>query len=225
MIRNKINWTAQLLTVLFTALLTPFLAQASDITGAQAPLLEKTQLDAKSQEALKKRCDETGIMTIPNRRNCDRIVAEAKLSQAAFDRCYQKNEAVGYFLECIRKSQGRDFPLSYLTACSKARGKDSSQPQVCEEYLANTDASFDEEAFKFCVEAHGGAFEKSKSCLNAVRDRQVDVQNLKRTCIENLSMSERFNDCVNRATDKAVSLKSCAKPKAASSAAAFQGTR
>lgn len=208
--------------VLFTSVV----VSANEIVGSQAPEIKTHQLDQKSLAILTEKCADTGMLTIPNRNECNRIVEASLLTQSSFEYCQDKTR-LSDFVDCIENLSGRDYPHSYIEACKKVRDSNLTSVKMCLEYLAQTESSFDSEGFHFCVHSNEGKFHYAKPCINAIRDRKVDAQKLKRECIDERAMGERFDDCVFRLTDKAPSVTSCAKrvAPASSSAVSRSGTR
>ncbi|WP_374073337.1 hypothetical protein [Bdellovibrio bacteriovorus] len=202
------------------------MANANELIGSQAPEIKAHQLDQKSLAILKEKCANTGMLTIPNRSECTREVDAAVLTQESFDYC-QGKERLSDFISCIENLSGRDYPHSYVEACKKVRDSNLTSIKMCHEYLAQTESSFDSEAFHFCLASNEGKFHYAKPCINAIRDRKVDAQKLKRECIDERAMGESFNDCVFRLTDKAPSVASCVKKASPSSSSAVSrsGTR
>ncbi|MEK2645623.1 hypothetical protein [Bdellovibrio sp. BCCA] len=199
--------------------------QANEIIGGQAPEIKAHQLNESSLAELKKKCDPTGMLTMPTKAVCNEVIGKSFLTQEAFDYCQGKGN-LGEFVECVKNLSGRDYPFTYVEACKKVHENNLSSVKKCLDYLAQVESSFDSEGFKFCLEANDERLHYAKPCINAIRDRQVDVQKIKRACIDERSMGEKFDDCVFRLTDKAPSVASCVKKTPTSpSAPTRPGTR
>jgi len=184
---------------------------ANEIVGSQARALTANELDSTSLATLQNKCAKAGLVTIPNKTVCKGVIDKALLTQSSFDYCERKNPEMGWFVSCVENLSGFDYPLSYLEACKKVREGFRSSTKECLQYLAQIEGNFDSEAFQFCIEANEGKLGYAKPCLNAIRDRKVDAQKLRRECVDERSMGERFNDCVVRLTDKSASVNSCGK--------------
>lgn len=187
---------------------------ANEIVGSQAPVLTKTQVSAESLAYLQKRCAaETGVLTLTKKSVCDKVAAESLLTQTNFDYCKDRGQNISELVSCLKDLSGRAYPLEYIDVCRKVR-EDSghlSGFKICLDYLAQTDSTFDSEGFKLCVDANDRRIDYAKGCLNAIRDRNVDVQKLKSACVDHRWFSEQLDTCVARETDKAPSSSACAK--------------
>lgn len=196
-------------------------AHASELRGSQAPVLRSGSASPEQLERLRARCADRGILNAPIHSafdDCRKALEDPRFSSAALEYCLSKRSYTE-LRGCLPIIRGRDFPIQYIQACERA-GQRGQQAYVdCLSFLANSNSTFDQEAFQLCLERGMIArFREAVGCLNAIRDRQVNTQNLRRLCVTELStMGDNFNDCVNRTSETFPLSPYCAPPAGSSS--------
>lgn len=221
-----------ILCILGVALLFGWNAQAHDLVGGLARDLKSASLDASSAKYLSELCEKEGHYIVPPTiGNCKKIIDNSKLTQSTFNYCMDSSKSKSMpfnaFVECVDQVQGKDYPLSYIKACEKVRAKGNYPPlssqKVCLEYLANSKAGYDSEAYALCMKINEYDFRHAKSCLNAIRDRNIDVQLLERECLKDGKAHAESNSCIEKLTDTMPSETNCAPNRAQSSGASASG--
>lgn len=195
------------LLVLFSCLLNLSLssAHANNLRGSQAPEIRTSAVAPELIERLRQRCADRGFMNTPIHSSfdeCRKALEEPNFASAALEYCLAKRTYTE-MRGCLTIIRGRDFPVQYLQACERAGHRGAQAYQDCLSFLANSSSTFDQEAFQLCLERGMVArFREAVGCLNAIRDRQVNTQSLRRLCVTELSsMGDNFGDCVNRTAE------------------------
>ncbi len=203
-------------------------AHAYNLRGSQAPELRSGSATPEQLEILRARCADRGILNAPLHSvfdDCRKAIEDPSFSSAALDYCMAKRSYTE-LRSCLPIIRGRDFPVQYLQACERAGNRGQQAYQDCLSFLANSKSTYDQEAFQLCLERGMFArFREAVGCLNAIRDRQVNAQSLRRLCVTELStMGDNFNDCINRTSETFPLSPYCALPTASASPGARETT-
>jgi hypothetical protein len=190
-------------------------AHANNLRGSQAPEIRSGTVAPELIERLRQRCADRGFMNMPIHSSfdeCRKALEEPNFASAALEYCLAKQT----YMElrgCLPIIRGRVFPVQYLQACERAGHRGAQAYQDCLSFLANSSSTFDQEAFQLCLERGMVArFREAVGCLNAIRDRQVNTQSLRRSCVTELSSKGNFADCVNRTAEAFPLSPYCAPP-------------
>ncbi|HRK06122.1 MAG TPA: hypothetical protein PLZ57_00005 [Pseudobdellovibrionaceae bacterium] len=191
-------------------------AHANNLRGSQAPEIHSSTVAPELLERLRERCANRGFMNTPlhsSLDDCRKAVEDPHFSAPALEYCLAKRTYTE-MRGCLTIIRGRDFPVQYLQACERAGHRGAQAYQDCLSFLANSSSTYDQEAFQLCLERGMVArFREAVGCLNAIRDRQVNTQSLRRLCVTELSsMGDNFADCVNRTAETFPLSPYCAPP-------------
>jgi hypothetical protein len=197
-------------------------SHANNLPGSQAPTISTTLLSPDEIDRIKARCDERSILNRPLHSSfdkCKKAFERPLFNSTVLNHCMEKRTA-NEFAECLAGSSGRDYPYSYLKACSRAGNASGEAFGECLNYLAKTPSSFDQESFQLCLErGMTSRFKEALTCLNSIRDRQANVQLLRNNCVSGHSaFGERFEECVARVSED-FQLSAYCSPRASGGAA------
>lgn len=131
--------------------------------------------------------------------------------------------------ECLKAIEGKTVTAEMMDNCRTVQtGKRPPEGRAeCLRYFLGSASFYDPDAVEQCLRGNAGQFRAARSCLNAIRDRAVDLDEMK-SCVKNPSRSplgESFEDCVERVTDGADLRKDvlCSSQKKSSASAPSSG--
>lgn len=197
-------------------------AQAEMLYGGMAPTLTHSTLSDEAANYLATFCDvEAKTFVPPSASQCKEVINGTFYTQTSFDFCKENSKSKGmpfsYFVTCMRDLGHRDYSPEYLKACAKVKYKNlptiKSSPQECLNYLAQSNSSFNAEIFEICLATGENDLPKSKPCLNAIRDRELDVQKVRRDCLSHGKVHAETLSCIEKLSDAAPL--SCNPPRSA----------
>lgn len=192
----------------------------ADLVAGNAPILQTSTLSETMKNRHSNACDNISWMTLMRKSTC--MAAIEKVTDTTYEYCSSGKPnppPPEEIVKCLKDASGRDYPMDYLKACGKAVGSSATMRKECLDYLANSKSVYDNEVFALCVQRSGNNFRETRSCLNAIRDRQVNTRKILEECkdVEGLSKSV-ITECIEDRTDGAAV--SCAT----GTAAATKGT-
>lgn len=159
------------------------LASTSEyVRGGDFPPLSGFQVEADQRERLRQRCREIGFRSAGSREPCLRLAESGQFSQPAMEMCLGMNDASIY--SCLSQIDGVEVPAGVARSCARATASSVTEDSIseCLLYFRETTSSFPVEMVQFCLRRSGGSFRRARSCLNTVRDREVDASALMEEC-------------------------------------------
>lgn len=160
-----------------------FGARAEDI-GPYA--VEKLEMDsddtATAGASVQKYCEDYNAnkMAVQKSLPCD-FWGKGRFDTAAVKFCFEEKM---YRSDCLEAVRNLKVSENVIALCRNFRDGDKGLNfrTECLQYFSHSNSVYDLGAAKFCVKEAGSNLDQAIPCLNAIRDRQVDAEALKKSC-------------------------------------------
>lgn len=158
--------------------------------------------DPAGRQALARACENFGVLMVSAKERCRELAKESNFTPAVVTACTKDpTTAVG----CLQAARDVNVPQNVLDLCLGVQAAKTSGNDVggCLRYFRDTSSTFDEGAAGFCIRnAPLKNFREARLCLNAVRDRRIEIEDLKKCKDRGFreTLNEDFNACVDRVT-------------------------
>ena len=164
-------------------------------------LTEAPENSASTADLLKKKC-EASSWSSEQVQKCLKLLDNAFFSKE--DATYCISISVPFeFPNCLKKIQNKHYSDELLTTCKKVQEVKGNGASECLSYFTETHSYYNSAGIKACLEAHILSLINSKGCLNSIRDRDFDVEEIAKCKDRSFAvLGETFDDCVDRALAK-----------------------
>lgn len=185
------------------------------------------EADTKARDQILEGCSKLGLTgwALGTTEECRVVAKGGRYTTGTATFCLQDHGSVS---RCLRALDGVDVDAGVLAVCANVLdSKTKNSDRIgCVDYFRQSSSVFEADAVQICMKGEGGKFSKARTCLNAIRDRQVDLADLKKCtdipAFETARGRDDFESCVDRVTAGAT-LKTesiCSRPKTAAKAGA-----
>lgn len=156
------------------------------------------EVDSATQARLVQGCNDLNFLMGSTKEKCLELAKEGRYTPAVVTACLQEKSKIA---NCLSAAKDLTIPEAVVKGCALSNlGKgDEGDVGACMRYFRASSSIFDEDAASFCLSKERN-FLLARRCLNAIRDHDIDMAELKK-CGEKSGaelLKENVLDCVDK---------------------------